>query len=237
MAKIASSKAYKAGQELFDAKGLSDLVYSGDAVSGRVRGSNAVPHTTTIKLEAPGKLVAHCTCPTFADGWEKFCHHAVALALSLRQQYRSGGEITTTHNPWIAEVGTEGAASAARYTIQQRANSWLVNVYTTGVSVDTKRGKSGREGLTPADRMIRHYLAQEIDRSEDGAHELDDAALAGLLYFGRHAQVSLKGVGKLKFAPEPVVLRALLVLAVVVLIIIIVAAIASDPSGNTGSSV
>ncbi|HET6584540.1 MAG TPA: DEAD/DEAH box helicase [Nannocystaceae bacterium] len=208
LAKIASSKAFKAGLELFDAKGVGeDLVFSGDAVSGRVRGSNPVPHATTIKLEAPGKLVAHCTCPTFADGWEKFCHHAVALALALRQQYRSGGEITTTQNPWIADVGTEGAASTARYTIQQRGGTWLVNVYQTGASVETKRGKGGREGLKPADRMIRHYLAQEIDRNNDGAHELDDAALAGVLYFGRHAQVSLKGVGKLRFAAEPVVLR------------------------------
>ena len=207
LAKITSVKAFKAGRELFDAKGVNDLVYSGDAVSGRVRGSQPLPHTTAIKLEGPGRLGAQCSCPTFTDGWERFCHHAVALGLALRQQYRSGGEITTTQNPWVADIGPEAAAAANRYTIAQRGGTWLVQVFQSGAAMESKRSRTGKEALAPADRLIRHFLAQEIDRNDDGAHELDDAALAGLLYFARYAQVSLKGVGKLRFVPGALTLR------------------------------
>ena len=69
------------------------------------------------------------------------------------------------------------------------------------------RRRGSRDGLGPADRLIQHYLDQEVDRADDGAHELEDPALAGLLFFARHSQVSLKGVGKLKFANEPLVMR------------------------------
>ncbi|MBK8235980.1 MAG: DEAD/DEAH box helicase family protein [Deltaproteobacteria bacterium] len=204
LAKITSPKAFRAGRDLFDAKGVSDIVFAGDAVTGRVRGSSPLPHSTSIKLEGAGRLGANCSCPTFTDGWERVCHHAVALGLSLRQQYQSGGEITTTQNPWISDVGSDGGGQ--RYTITQRTTTWLVQAFQGGVAADLRRNK-GREGLAPSDRMIRHFLAQEVDRSDDGAHELDDAALAGLLYFARNANVSLKGVGKLKFVPEPLVLR------------------------------
>ncbi|MFO0634558.1 MAG: DEAD/DEAH box helicase [Nannocystaceae bacterium] len=206
LAKISSAKAFKAGRELFDAKGVVDLVFGGDAVSGRVRGSTPAPHSTSIKLEAPGRLGAQCTCPTFADGWEKFCHHAVALAFALRQQYQSGGEITTTQNPWVADIAGGEVPGGHRYTIAQRGSTWLVQAFQGGAAVDPRRGR-GREGLSPADRLIRHFLAQEIDRSDDGAHELDDTALSGLLYFARNANVSVKGLGRLRFAPEPATLR------------------------------
>jgi superfamily II DNA or RNA helicase len=207
LAKITSAKSFKAGRELYDAKGVSDLVFSGDAVSARVRGSNPLPHNTSIKLDGPGRLGGQCTCPTFVDGWERFCHHAVALGFALRQQYRSGGEITTTQNPWVADIGPDSAAAANRYTISQRGGTWLVQVFQSGAAMESKRSRTGKEALAPVDRIIRHYLAQEIDRNDDGAHELDDPALAGLLYFARHAQVSLKGVGKLRFVPEPLTLR------------------------------
>ena len=61
--------------------------------------------------------------------------------------------------------------------------------------------------MSPADRMIVHFLDQEVDDSDDGGHTIDDAAFAGLLYFARGSVVSLKGVGKLQFVGEPLVLR------------------------------
>ncbi len=205
LARVASPKAFKAGRELFDGKAVSDLVFLGDAVNGRVRGSQPMPHSTSIKLESPGRLVAHCSCPTFTDGWEKFCQHAVGLAMALQQQYRAGGQITTTQNPWVSDVSGDSIASQ-RYTIAMRGGTWLVTSYQSGAAMDAKRGK-GREGLSPIDRAVRGYLAQEIDRTDEGAHELEDGALAGLLYFARYGQVSLKGVGKLRFSAEPLVLR------------------------------
>ncbi len=204
LVRIASAKALKAGQELFDRGAVSDIVFSGEAVSGKVKGSNPIPHATTIKLEDRKPAVA-CSCPTFTDGWEKFCHHAVALGLALRQQYRSGGEISTTQNPWVEQVGGESRAQR-RYQLQQRGGTWLVTVFEAGTAVVQGRGRL-RDGMHPADRIIAHYLEQELDRTDDGAHEVDDAALAGILYFARDAQVSLKGVGKLRFVPEPLVLR------------------------------
>lgn len=206
LAKVASVKAFRAGRELFEAKTVSDIVVSGDTVSGRVRGSHASPHSASIKVESAGRLSAQCSCPTFADGWERICHHAVALGMALRQQYQAGGEITTTQNPWVHDVGGDAAASANRYTISQRGSHWQVQVFQGGNAMDSRRGRS-KEGLAPADRMIRHFLAQEIERNDDGSHDLDDAALAGLLFIARHAQVSLKGVGKLRAVAEPLVLR------------------------------
>jgi superfamily II DNA or RNA helicase len=206
LVRIASAKASKAGQELFDRGAVSDLVFSGDAVTGKVKGSHPLPHTTSIKIEAGDKLVAACSCPTFTDGWEKFCHHAVALGLALRQQYRMGAEITTTQNPWVEEVGGSSGRQR-RYQVQQRSGTWVVNVFEPGTAVAQNRHARGREGLHPADKVIQHFLEQELDRTDEGAHELDDYAFAGLLYFARDAQVSLKGVGKLRFVAEPLVLR------------------------------
>ncbi|MCA9709556.1 MAG: hypothetical protein KDK70_27205, partial [Myxococcales bacterium] len=207
LVRLASPKAVKAGQELHTARAVTDLVFEGDAVSGKVRGSHPVPHSTSLKLVGQ-KLEAHCTCPTFTDGWEKICHHAVALGLTLREQYEKGAEITTTQNPWVVDVEQTTGASQRRYQIVQRAGSWYVTEFQAGTAVAVqRRKKAGRDGLGPADRLIHHYLDQELDRSDDGAHELDDPALAGLLFFARHSQVSLKGVGKLKFSSEPLVMR------------------------------
>jgi len=207
LVRAASPKAVMAGQELFKNKAVTDIVFSGDTVHGKVKGSSAVPHSTQIRLKA-GKLEAECSCPTFTDGWEKVCHHAVALGLALRQQYQSGAEITTTQNPWVADVGDGAGASTRRYQIQQRAGSWYVTVFAAGsAKAAAKRSTAGREVIPPADRQMNYYLEQEVDRDDDGAHELEDQSLAGLLYFARHSQVSLKGVGKLKFVLEPLVLR------------------------------
>ncbi len=205
LVRTASPKAVKAGQELFKSGAVSDLVFSGDSVEGRVKGSSPVPHSTSLKLGPGGKkLEAHCSCPTFTDGWEKICHHAVALGLTLRQQYQAGAEITTTHNPWVAEVGADDA-SARRYQLQQRGGSWWLTVFQAGVAASAKRG-SGKGGR-PADRLVDRLLEQALDEDDEGAYELDDPALASLLYFARYAQVSLKGVGKLKFAEHPLTLR------------------------------
>ena len=57
------------------------------------------------------------------------------------------------------------------------------------------------------DKLIQHFIDQEVDESEEGAHVLDDLALAGMLYFARYSSVSIKGVGKLIFVAEPLVLR------------------------------
>jgi hypothetical protein len=191
LVRIASAKALKAGQDLFDKAAVSDIVFSGDSVTGKIKGSKPVPHTTTVKLE--GKSVAaHCTCPTFVDGWEKFCHHAVALCLALRQQYRSGAEITTTQNPWVEAVAGEGVKKQSRYQIQQQGGTWLVSSFESGTSMAEQRVRT-REGLHPADRLIQHYLDQEVDETDDGAHVLEDAALAGLLYFARDSSGQPQG--------------------------------------------
>lgn len=204
LVKFVSVKALKAGKDLYEKNAVSDLVFSADAVMGKVKGSQPVQHTTTLKLES-NKPVVHCTCPTFTDGWEKFCHHAVALAMALRKQYHSGSKISTTYNPWVEEVEDSGGSRQRRYQIEQRGANWVVQVFQAGTAVAHKRMRTS-EGTHPADRLVQHYLDQEVERSE-GGHELEDPALAGMLYFARDAQVSLKGVGKLKFVPEPLVLR------------------------------
>lgn len=205
LARLASPKALKAGQELYKAGAVSDLLFEGDAVRGKVKGTHPYPHTATLELS--GKtLQAHCSCPTFTDGWEKICHHAVALALALTDQYRKGAEIATTQNPWVIDVDATNGTSLRRYVLMERGGSWFVTVFQAGAAV-TARRRGSREGLAPADRMIQHYLDQELDRTDDGAHELDEPAIAGLLYFARHSQVSLKNVGKLKFVSDPVVMR------------------------------
>jgi superfamily II DNA or RNA helicase len=204
--RAASAKAFKAGQELFEKNAVADsIVFEGNSISGKVAGSQPTPHATTLRLGNKGQLEATCTCPTFMDGWEKICHHAVALALALHRQYQTGGEISTTQNPWVEDVSAR-TSRQNRYQLQQRGGNWLVTVFQSGSSA-ASTGTRAREGIHPADRLISKYLEQELDRTDDGEHELDDAAVAGLLYFARDTQVSLKGVGKLRFVPEPLLLR------------------------------
>lgn len=207
LGRMTSKKALAAGEELFAKNPVNDLVFEGNGVTGKVKGSRGAPHTTSLRLDGSSKLTAHCTCPTFTDGWEKVCHHAVALALALRQQYQSGGEISTTKNPWVEEVEQKAGATQRRYQIEQRGKEWHVTVFQTGTSAAASRRRRSLEGLAPADRMIAHYLEQELDETDAGAHILEDAPLAGLLYFARESSISLKGVGKLRFAAEPLILR------------------------------
>ncbi|MCY1011223.1 SNF2-related protein [Nannocystis pusilla] len=205
LAKIASKKAYAAGVELFEAKAVSDIVFAGNCLKGKVKGSHPQPHATTIKLLESGAIEATCDCPTYTDGWEKICHHAVALGLALRKQYQAGGEITLTQNPWTADVAGTGA-NAQRYTIEARRGNWHVMAFRGGGTPVVSRRRY--EGMSPADRVIHHYLSQEVDDADDGGHVIDDMALSGLLYFARvGSTVSLKGVGKLQFAAEPLTLR------------------------------
>lgn len=211
LVRLASPKAVKAGQELFDAKTVSDIVFDDGVLRGKVKGSSAVPHTTKLKLIKKGKsggLEGHCTCPTFTDGWEKVCHHAVALGLSFRKQYQAGGELTVTQNPWVSEIVGGTATRGRRYQIELRRGKWHIQVFEAGAAVAQQRSRSGRGVLSPADQLIQHYIDQEIDETEEGAHILEDSAIAGLLYFAREgSQIAIKGIGKLVFAPEPLVLR------------------------------
>jgi len=200
-----------AGTEIFESGGVFDVVFSGDGVRGKVRSSHPMPHNTSLRLTPSGSFVATCTCPTFTDGWEKVCHHAVALTLALRQQYRSGGEITMTHNPWVQDIASRNGTTQRRYQIEPRGGRWQVTSFQAGSDVagQSRRNLGSRDGLAPADRMIQSYIDQELERTDEGAHVLDDTALAGVLYFARNAPVSLKGVGKLRFVSEPLVLRVL----------------------------
>ncbi len=207
LATSASPKAFNAGKELFENGSVSDLVVDGDSVRGRVRGSTPVPHSTTIKIVKDSKgrphLEADCSCPTFVDGWEKVCHHAVALGLTMRAQYQAGGELTVTENPWVTELGGGGGQ---RLQIEQRRGVWHVKAFDSGTSMARRQKRTGG-GRPPLDRLVQHYLDQEIDETEDGAHVLEDASLAGLLYFAREGSVSVKGIGKLVFVEEPLVMR------------------------------
>lgn len=206
---LTSPKAYAAGTELFERGKVSDLVFDGEVLRGKVLGSQPVPHTATLKHgkgEVP--LLARCTCPTFTDGWEKVCHHSVALGLTFRRDYLAGGEITMAHNPWVEDVVAD-PQSRRRYQIDYRRGRWHVHVFRGGASaVDRGRSrKSKSQGLAPGDQMIQNYIDWETDEAEDGTHILDDVALAGMLYFARNASVSLKGVGRLRFVGEPLALR------------------------------
>ena len=206
LAAVTSPKAFAEGQKLAEAGAVSDIVLDGEGVSGKVQGSKGKVHATRVYLDGGRDLAATCTCPTFADGWEKICHHAVALALAFREQYQSGGEISTTRNPWVEGMAEGRAASRRRYQIAERGGEWFVSVFKSGSSV-ARKGHAIRETTSPVDEMIDRYLEQELDRTDEGAHILDEATLSGLLYFARYAQVGLKGVGKLLFAPHPLVLR------------------------------
>jgi superfamily II DNA or RNA helicase len=206
LVRTVSPKALKAGQELFKNDTVSDLVVDGSGVRGRVKGTHTVPHSTQIKRNKTNRgerLEAQCSCPTFTDGWEKICHHAVALAMHLRKQYQSGGELTMTQNPWVSDVESGGKR---RYQIDSRRGVWNVQIFQSGSSVEGRRRRQS-QSQSPVDKLIQTYLDQEIDETESGAHILEDAALAGLLYFARDSSVSMKGVGKLTFPKEPVVLR------------------------------
>ena len=207
LVRVASPKAMKAGQELFNNGAVTDVVVDGAAIRGKVKGTHAVPHTTLLKRVVTRggkgtKLECVCTCPTFTDGWEKICHHGVALALELRKQFLAGGELTMTQNPWV--TGVEDKARN-RYQIEQRRGLWQVSQFGAGAAVSAARRK--REGMARIDKLIQHYLDQAVDETDDGAMVLEDVALAGMLYFARQASVSIKGVGKLQFVPEPLVLR------------------------------
>lgn len=204
LVRLASAKALKAGQELFKSNCVSDIVFSGDAVMGKCKANGHV-ESTSVKLDSAHKPVVQCTCSDFTDGWEKFCSHAVALSLALRKQYQAGSDIATTHNPWVDDV-EDTTGPQRRYQLQEAGGVWRVHVFKPGSAVAQKRLR-GRDGMHPADRLIQHYLDQEIDRTEDGSHELEEASLAGLLYFARGAQVSVKGIGKLRFVSEPLTLR------------------------------
>ena len=206
LGKLVSRKAFAAGVELFEVgRTVIDIVFDGGCLRGKVKGSHPLPHHTSLKLQPDGTLEANCTCPTYTDGWERICHHAVALALTVRKQYQAGGEITMTQNPWVHELTGGNTTNHQRYQIEIRKGHWHVLVFKGGGT--PVAGRKRYEGMSPADRMIVHFLDQEVDDSDDGGHTIDDAAFAGLLYFARGSTVSLKGVGKLQFVGEPLVLR------------------------------
>jgi len=206
LGKLVSKKAFAAGVELFEAgRTVNDIVFDSGCLRGKVKGSHPLPHQTSLKLQPDGALEASCTCPTHTDGWERICHHAVALALTVRKQFQAGGEITMTQNPWVHELAGGNTTNHQRYQVEIRKGHWHVLVFKGGGT--PVAGRKRYEGMSPADRMIVHFLDQEVDDSDDGGHTIDDAAFAGLLYFARGSTVSLKGVGKLQFVGEPLVLR------------------------------
>ncbi len=206
LGKLVSRKAFAAGVELFEVgRTVIDIVFDGGCLRGKVKGSHPLPHHTSLKLQPDGTLEASCTCPTYTDGWERICHHAVALALTVRKQFQAGGEITMTQNPWVHELTGGNTTNHQRYQVEIRKGHWHVLVFKGGGT--PVAGRKRYEGMSPADRMIMHFLDQEVDDSDDGGHTIDDAAFAGLLYFARGSTVSLKGVGKLQFVGEPLVLR------------------------------
>ena len=207
LVRVASPKAMKAGQELFSNKAVSDIIVDGDSVRGKVKGTHPVPHSTTLKRKVvkggkTTKLDCNCSCPTFTDGWEKICHHGVALAMELRKQFLAGGELTMTQNPWVTSVD---AKSRNRYQIEARRGVWHVTVFGAGSAASAAKRK--RKGMATVDKLIQHFLDQEVDETDEGAHVLEDIALAGMLYFARDASVSIKGVGRITFVPEPLTLR------------------------------
>jgi superfamily II DNA or RNA helicase len=200
MAKFASPKAISAGTELHGNRCVSDLVVDGGTIRGRIKGTHPVPHSTSLKRSyknSKNGLEAQCSCPTFTDGWEKICHHAVALAYALREHYQKGGELAITQNPWVAGL----SSSPRRYQIEQRRGLWHVRSFQSGGA------RASAAKLSPADAMIQLFLDQAVDETDDDVPVLEDAALAGLLYFARDSSVSIKGMGKIRFITEPLVLR------------------------------
>ena len=207
LARLTSKKAFAAGQELAEApRTVTDIVFDGGHLRGKVKGSHPMPHQTGLKLQPDGTLEASCSCPTHTDGWERICQHAVALGLTLRKQYQTGADITRTQNPWVQDLGSSSSASNhQRYQVEVRKGHWHVMVFKGGGTPVI--GRKRYEGMSATDRLISHYLDQEVDDCEDGGHVIDDAAFAGMLYFGRGSTIGLKGVGKLQFGSEPLVLR------------------------------
>ncbi|MGB1699436.1 MAG: SWIM zinc finger family protein, partial [Nannocystaceae bacterium] len=208
LTRAVTPKAFLAGQALFKKKKrVHDLVLGDAEIKGKVKGDSEADHQTRIELGSRGKkLQAHCTCPTFMDGWEKFCQHAVALALTVRQQAEEGAEFSTTNNPWVAE-SMSGTVRGRRYQIETRRGKWHVKSFDSGSAAAGGRRRRGST-LSPVETLIQSYLDQAIDEDEDnGALVLEPAALAGLLYAAREASISLKGAGRLRFSNDPLVLR------------------------------
>ncbi len=208
LTRTATPKAFLAGQALFKKnKRVHDLVLGDSEIKGKVKGDSESDHQTRIELASRGKkLHAHCSCPTFMDGWEKFCQHAVALALTVRQQAEDGEEFSTTNNPWVTE-SMSGAARGRRYQVDQRRGRWYIKSFDTGSAATGGKRRRGAT-LSPVEALIQSYLDQAIDEDEDtGAVVLEPSALAGLLYAAREASISLKGAGRLRFSNNPLVLR------------------------------
>ncbi|RMG96731.1 MAG: helicase [Deltaproteobacteria bacterium] len=199
----ASAKAFAAGEKMAEIASVDDVVFEGTGVRGKVRDGNKT-HAPRIGVDGRRKLDASCTCDAFVDGWEKVCAHAVALALSFRERYREGGDVATTTNPWVE--GGVGAKSNRRLQIARRGEVWHVKVFTGGSAIE-RAARTGSTRPSPVDRMIDHYLDQEVDHTDADEYVLEEPQLAGLLYFAREAQVGWKGVGRLRFSPTPLTLR------------------------------
>ncbi len=199
----ASTKAFAAGEALAKEGTVEDLVFEGAGVRGKVREGKSA-HQPRIAVAGRGRLEATCTCPSFVDGWEKVCAHAVAVGLAFRERYRESGEVATTTNPWVD--GQAAARSSRRLQIAHRGGEWFVKVFTGGSAVE-RAARRGSTKPSPADAMIDHYLEQEIDHTDADEYVLEEPQLAGLLYFARHAQIGWKGVGKLRFSEAPLTLR------------------------------
>ena len=57
LAKLVSKKAFAAGVELFEVgRTVTDIVFDSGCLRGKVKGSQPVPHVTTLKLQPDGAL-------------------------------------------------------------------------------------------------------------------------------------------------------------------------------------
>lgn len=200
-------KSIERGRELFQKDSVDDLVADKNSIRGRVQVANSGEYEVEISLPAVGGkrvLTAQCTCDRFVDGWVKFCEHAVCLALAIEREYKNGGDLAHTENPWVANVEMD-AKHRRRYQVESKHGKWHVKAFDAGMAAQA--AKAGKRALSPADQLAKHYLEQEVDEAEDGAHVLEDPAFAGLLYCCRESMMSIKGIGKLKFCPRQLVLR------------------------------
>ena len=108
---------------------------------GKVKGSQPVPHSTLLRRARAKQAVLEstCTCPTHTDGWERICHHAVALALTLRKQYQAGAEITMTQNPWVQDLGSGSSACMAAtfmpHGVLAITKSWHTALFFVALSI------------------------------------------------------------------------------------------------------
>ena len=125
LVRVASPKAMKAGQELFNNKSVSDIVVDREGVRGKVKGEQGHLHATrlerVVNQSGQARLDCNCTCPTFSDGWEKICHHGVALGLELRKQFLAGGDLTMTQKP----LGHRGRRAEPQSLPDRAAARWL----------------------------------------------------------------------------------------------------------------